>query len=157
MLVVDWDVHHGNGTQEMFYDREEVGFFSIHRHPFYPGSGGRDETGTGRGLGRTLNVPIPVGMSRSAYLQQFRAALEGFADRIRPEIIVLSTGFDAHAEDPIGHLGLETEDFAAMLATIKGIAAVHSKHRIVSVLEGGYNPPILAGCVSEHLLDLSQQ
>lgn len=154
VLIVDWDVHHGNGTQEMFYDRPEVGFFSIHRHPFYPGTGGRDETGSRDGLGATRNVPLAFGTTRTEYLAAFRTQLESFADRIKPELILLSAGFDAHAEDPVGSLGLETEDFRTMTEVVLGVAANHAQGRLVSVLEGGYNIPILAGCVAEHLESL---
>ena len=151
VLIIDWDVHHGNGTQEMFYDNPKVGFFSIHRYPFYPGSGSRSETGTNAGLGFTKNVPITFGTSNHEYLAEFRSSLEAFADQIKPELILLSAGFDAHAEDPVGNLGLEIEDFVEMTRVVLEVAEVHSNNRFVSVLEGGYNAPILAGCVAAHL------
>jgi len=154
VLIIDWDVHHGNGTQEMFYDNPRVGFFSIHRHPFYPGTGDRTETGTGRGHGMTMNVPLKFGTTRNDYLNAFRTNLERFADQIKPELILLSAGFDAHAQDPVGSLGLETEDFHEMTQVVLSIAANYTNGSIVSVLEGGYNASILAGCVSEHLEDL---
>ena len=156
ILIVDWDVHHGNGTQEMFYDSEQVGFFSIHRHPFYPGSGAADETGTAAGLGTTRNVPVVFGTSRLDYLATFQRQLENFADKIKPELILISAGFDAHAEDPVGDLGLETEDFVAMTQVLNQLANNHTKGKIVSILEGGYNPSILAGCVSDHILTMEQ-
>ena len=113
-------MHHGNGTQDIFYADPEVQFFSIHRYGqgFYPGSGAADETGTGAGRGRTLNVPLPFGISRKEYLAAFAAGLEKAADAIKPELILLSAGFDAHAADPIGSLGLEVEDFADMTKMI---------------------------------------
>ena len=151
VLIVDWDVHHGNGTQEMFYDDPAVAFFSMHRYPFYPGSGSATETGTGRGLGATRNVPLAFGTARAEVLRAFGDALGDFADAVRPELIILSAGFDAHAEDPVGNLGLETEEFAAMARVVLQVAATHAGGRLVSVLEGGYNVPILAGCVAEHL------
>jgi acetoin utilization deacetylase AcuC-like enzyme len=154
ILIVDWDVHHGNGTQEMFYDDPRIGFLSIHRYPFYPGSGAVDETGTGRGLGFTKNVPLAFGTSRKDYLAAFRSALETMADQIRPELVILSAGFDAHAEDPVGNLGLEVEDFEAMTVDVLQVAETHASGRIVSVMEGGYNVPILAGCVAAHLVAL---
>ena len=156
VLIVDWDVHHGNGTQEMFYDSEQVGFFSIHRHPFYPGGGAVDETGTSAGLGKTLNLPVAFGTSREDYLTRFRNQLENFADGFKPELILISAGFDAHAEDPVGNLGLEIEDFVEMTRTLTRLANGHAEGRLVSILEGGYNPSILAGCVSEHLLTMEQ-
>jgi len=151
VLIVDWDVHHGNGTQEMFYDDPRVAFLSIHRHPFYPGSGAADETGTGRGLGMTKNVPITFGTPRAEYRAALRASLETIADRFRPELIILSAGFDAHAEDPVGSLGLEVEDFEEMTRDVLRVAEAHAGGRLMSVLEGGYNVPILAGCVAAHL------
>jgi acetoin utilization deacetylase AcuC-like enzyme len=154
VLIIDFDVHHGNGTQEIFYDSGQVGFFSIHRYPFYPGSGALDETGTGDGLGMTRNVPLPYGIARAEYLAAFRSALETFADHVRPELVIISAGFDAHAEDPVGDLGLEVEDFEVMTRTVVDIAESHAQGRILSVLEGGYNTSILAGCVTAHLNSL---
>jgi len=151
VLIVDFDVHHGNGTQEIFYDSERVGFLSIHRYPFYPGTGAKDETGTGKGLGHTLNIPLPHGTPRASYLAAFRAGLHGMADKIKPELVLISAGFDAHAEDPVGDLGLEVEDFEAITKEIVAVAETQSRGRILSVLEGGYNVPILAGCVAAHL------
>lgn len=151
VLIVDWDVHHGNGTQEIFYDDPRVTFLSIHRWPFYPGTGAADETGTGRGLGATRNVPLPFGVSRGDYRSAFRAALHDVADGSRPELILISAGFDAHAEDPVGSLGLEVEDFVEMTRDVVAVAETHTQGRIVSVLEGGYNVAILADCVAQHL------
>ena len=151
ILVVDWDVHHGNGTQETFYDDPNVAFLSLHRYPFYPGTGARDETGTGRGLGLTRNVPLPFGTPRAEYLAAFRSNLEAMADQVRPELVILSAGFDAHAEDPVGSLGLEVEDFEAMTKDVLAVAEAHAGGRLVSVMEGGYNVSILAGCVAAHL------
>jgi acetoin utilization deacetylase AcuC-like enzyme len=151
VLIVDFDVHHGNGTQEVFYASERVGFLSIHRYPFYPGTGARDETGTGTGLRHTVNIPVPYGTPVSEYHAAFRSDLERLADRIRPELILISAGFDAHAEDPVGDLGLEVEDFEILTREIVAVAETHARGRIVSVLEGGYNIPILAGAVAAHL------
>jgi acetoin utilization deacetylase AcuC-like enzyme len=151
LLIVDFDVHHGNGTQEIFYDSGRIGFLSIHRYPFYPGTGAKDETGTGPGLGLTFNIPVRYGTSREDYHAAFRAGLEHLADRIRPELVIISAGFDAHAEDPVGDLGLEVEDFETLTREIVEVAEAHARGRIVSVLEGGYNVPILAGCVTTHL------
>ena len=151
ILIVDFDVHHGNGTQEVFYESSRVGFLSIHRYPFYPGTGARDETGSGDGLGSVRNIPLPYGTSRPDYHAAFRAGLEKLADRIRPELVIISAGFDAHAEDPVGNLGLEVEDFEVLTREIVSVAETHAHGRIVSVLEGGYNVPILAGSVVAHL------
>ena len=157
VLIVDWDVHHGNGTQEIFYDDPRVGFLSIHRYPFYPGSGAKDETGSGRGLGSTRNVPLPFGIARPDYLSAFRSALHEMADRIRPELVIVSAGFDAHAEDPVGSLGLEEEDFVAMTRDVVEVAGTHAQGRLVSVLEGGYNVSRLVGCVTAHLETLIEE
>jgi acetoin utilization deacetylase AcuC-like enzyme len=154
ILIVDWDVHHGNGTQDIFYADGGVQFFSIHRYPFYPGTGGAGETGTGRGLGHTLNVPIRYGTSRHDYRSAFTFALEKAADAIKPELVLLSAGFDAHAADPIGSLGLEVEDFAEMTKGILDVARTHAGGRLVSCLEGGYDLEALAASVQAHLEEL---
>jgi acetoin utilization deacetylase AcuC-like enzyme len=151
VLIVDWDVHHGNGTQDIFYADGRVGFFSIHRWPFYPGTGASDETGTGTGLGMTRNVPVPFGTSRDAYRDAFRDGLEEIAARIKPQLVLVSAGFDAHREDPIGSLGLEVEDFGVLTNDVLDVASVHSGGRVVSLLEGGYNVERLAESVALHL------
>ncbi|HVW01445.1 MAG TPA: histone deacetylase, partial [Planctomycetaceae bacterium] len=109
VLIVDWDVHHGNGTQDLFYESDQIWFYSVHRYPFYPGTGAAQETGTGRGLGATFNLPLPFGILRNEFRDQFAQMLTTAADRCRPELVLLSAGFDAHRADPIGSLGLETE------------------------------------------------
>ncbi len=154
VLVVDWDVHHGNGTQDMFYDSERIGFFSSHRWPFYPGTGSADETGTGAGLGTTRNLPFAFGTPRHEFLDRFKSELEQFAARQRPQLVLVSAGFDAHRTDPVGSLGLEVEDFAVLTQMVRDVAAVHAGGRVVSLLEGGYNPPVLAECVELHLRGL---
>jgi acetoin utilization deacetylase AcuC-like enzyme len=154
VLVVDWDVHHGNGTQDIFYEDSQVGFFSSHRFPFYPGTGRRQETGSGDGLGTTFNLPVEFGTSRREFLKSFGALLSVAADRMQPELVVISAGFDAHAEDPVGSLGLETEDFIELTKLVQDVANVHAQGRIVSVLEGGYNVVRLAECAGVHLQTL---
>jgi acetoin utilization deacetylase AcuC-like enzyme len=153
ILIVDWDVHHGNGTQDIFYDNPEVMFFSIHRYGqgFYPGTGAAEETGTGRGLGYTLNAPIRFGTPRPDYHARFTAALEKAADKIKPEVVLVSAGFDAHARDPIGSLGLEVEDFTTLSQQVLEVARTHAGGRVVSCLEGGYNLDALAESVQAHL------
>lgn len=154
VLIVDWDVHHGNGTQDAFWTDSQVGFLSIHRWPFYPGSGSRDETGSGKGLGWTVNLPTEFGTPRERFVASFRNAVESFADRVRPQLVIVSAGFDAHRDDPIGSLGLETEDFAELTRIMLDVANTHSEGRILSVLEGGYNTSALAGSVELHLREL---
>jgi acetoin utilization deacetylase AcuC-like enzyme len=154
VLIVDWDVHHGNGTQDIFYADPTVFFYSIHRYPFYPGTGSREETGTGPGLGYTLNVPLPFGVSRKEYQDAFTAALATAADKSKPQLVLISAGFDAHAEDPIGSLGLHTEDFRELTRAVLDVARTHAGGRIVSCLEGGYNTRRLAESLAAHLQEL---
>jgi len=153
-LIVDWDIHHGNGTQATFWEDPQVGFLSIHRWPFYPGTGDEDETGSGPGLGYTVNLPVEFGTSRKDYLALFTGALSKFADRLKPQLVLLSAGFDAHRLDPIGNLGLETEDFASLTQAVLDVAAAHAGGRLVSVLEGGYNPATNADCIALHLSEM---
>jgi acetoin utilization deacetylase AcuC-like enzyme len=154
VLIVDFDVHHGNGTQAIFWEDSRVGFYSMHRYPFYPGTGDFDEQGEGKGRGMTLNLPVEFGTSRSDIQEAFAARLQAFADHIRPQLVLVSAGFDAHHTDPIGSLGLEAVDFSTFTDRILEVADTHAGGRIVSVLEGGYNPPALAQSVEEHLTHL---
>jgi len=151
VLIVDWDVHHGNGTQNAFWEDGQVAFLSIHRYPFYPGSGAADETGHGKGLGTKLNLPIKFGTSRADFLSAFEGGLAKLADKIRPQLVLISAGFDAHRADPIGSLGLEADDFAVLTNLVVDVAATHAGGRLVSVLEGGYHPRMLAESVAMHL------
>jgi acetoin utilization deacetylase AcuC-like enzyme len=153
ILIVDWDVHHGNGTQDIFYENPEVMFFSIHRYGdgFYPGTGADNETGRGKGQGYTLNAPIRFGTSRKDYHARFTAALQKAADKIKPELVLISAGFDAHVKDPIGSLDLEVEDFVTLTQEVLGVAKTHARGRLVSCLEGGYHLEALAESVQAHL------
>ena len=123
----------------------------MHRYPFWPGSGEKDATGEGPGLGLTRNLPIAYGTDRKSITAAFEYRLEGFADKVKPELVLISAGFDAHRNDPVGDLGLEVDDFVTFTQVVKQIADTWSEGRIVSLLEGGYNPPILAESVSAHL------
>ena len=154
VLIVDWDVHHGNGTQAIFWQDPQVGYFSIHRWPFYPGTGAADETGSGPGLGTTVNLPVELGISRKDYIELFVQALGRFADKFKPDLLLVSAGFDSHRADPIGSLGLESEDFQVLTHTVLEAARVHCQGRAVSVLEGGYNPDALSESVEIHLRQL---
>jgi len=156
VLIVDWDVHHGNGTQDIFYEDPEIVFYSIHRYGngFYPGTGAENETGQGRGLGYTFNAPVRFGTSRKDYHSRFSSALERAADKIKPELVMVSAGFDAHARDPIGSLGLEVDDFATLTRQVLGVAKTHARGRVVSCLEGGYDLTALAESVKAHLEEL---
>ena len=154
VLIVDWDVHHGNGTQDTFYESEIVYFMSIHRYPFYPGTGAAHETGTRQGLATKFNLPVHFGTPRHSYLEAFHTTLEQAATRARPDLVLISAGFDAHAADPIGSLGLETEDFAPLTKLVRQVADQHCQGRLVSLLEGGYNVSALAESVACHLESL---
>jgi acetoin utilization deacetylase AcuC-like enzyme len=151
VLIIDWDVHHGNGTQDLFYDRNDVSFLSIHRYPFYPGTGAEDETGTGRGLGATWNVPIARGTPREQYFARFERTLHRAAEKCQPQLVLVSAGFDAHRLDPIGSLDLETEDFVRLSNLVLDVAETWCQGRLVSLLEGGYHLQALADGVAVHL------
>jgi acetoin utilization deacetylase AcuC-like enzyme len=156
VLIVDWDVHHGNGTQDIFYEDPEVLFYSIHRYGggFYPGTGAASETGRGKGLGYTFNVPVRFGTPRKEYHDRFKKALDEAAGKIKPELVLVSAGFDAHAQDPIGSLGLEVEDFAVLTREVIAVAKTHAGGRLVSCLEGGYHLEALAVSVEAHVKEL---
>ena len=151
VLIVDWDVHHGNGTQDIFYENEQVGFLSVHRYPFYPGTGAADETGSGPGLGTKFNLPLAFGVRRREYLTQFSSLLETAARRCQPDLILISAGFDAHARDPIGSLGLESEDFTTLTQIVGEIAQEYCEGRLVSLLEGGYDLTALTESLECHM------
>lgn len=150
VLIVDWDVHHGNGTQDLFYGDSQVVFFSSHRFPFWPGSGGKDETGTGAGLGATFNLPLPYGTKPVDFRKAFEAMLFDAVRKARPQLILLSAGFDAHRDDPVGDLGLGNEDFDLLTTLICEVADRECGGKLVSLLEGGYNVDRLAECVEIH-------
>jgi acetoin utilization deacetylase AcuC-like enzyme len=156
ILIVDWDVHHGNGTQDIFFETPETVFFSIHRYGggFYPGTGAENETGRGKGLGHVMNAPIRYGTSRKDFLARFRNVLEKAADKIKPDLVLVSAGFDAHRLDPVGDLGLETEDYVALTKEVLSVAKTHAHGRVVSCLEGGYHLDALAESVQAHLEQL---
>jgi acetoin utilization deacetylase AcuC-like enzyme len=156
ILIVDWDVHHGNGTQDIFYEDPQVVFYSIHRYGngFYPGTGAENETGRGKGLGHIVNAAIRFGTPRKDYRSKFTDRLGKAADKIKPELVLVSAGFDAHAKDPIGSLGLEVEDFQTLSRQVLDVANTHAGGRLVSCLEGGYNLEVLAESVQAHLEEL---
>ncbi|MEX2295592.1 MAG: histone deacetylase [Gemmatimonadota bacterium] len=140
VAIVDWDVHHGNGTQDIFYEDPSVFYLSLHQWPFYPGTGGEDERGARRGRGTTLNVPIGAGTSREVYAEAFAGALQEAERSFTPDFILISAGFDALAGDPLGGLLLEPEDFHAFARSVMGWAGRGCAGRVLALLEGGYEP-----------------
>ncbi len=140
VLVADFDVHHGNGTQEMFWSDASVAYLSVHRYPFYPGTGGLDETGSGPGLGLTVNVPRGAGAGDEVYAGGFESALDGLLRRFRPDLVVVSAGFDAHRRDPLGGMDLSEEGYDRLTRALAAAADTFASGRLVSVLEGGYDP-----------------
>jgi acetoin utilization deacetylase AcuC-like enzyme len=151
VLIIDWDVHHGNGTQEIFWADDTVFYFSTHQSPHYPGTGARNETGDGAGMGFTLNIPLRAGTSANAHREAFLAALKTIESQIHPDLIIISAGFDSHRDDPLGNLLLEDSDFAEMTKDVLRLAETHARGRVISLLEGGYNLNLLGGSVRSHL------
>ncbi len=139
VLIVDWDVHHGNGTQHMFESDAGVLFFSTHQFPFFPGTGAVEEAGTGEGRGFTINVPLPAGRRDDDYNAIFEELLAPVAESFRPELVLVSAGFDAHRDDPLGGMALSDRGFATLCATARRIAETHAGGKLVLVLEGGYD------------------
>lgn len=154
VMIVDWDVHHGNGTQHTFYDDPTVLFFSMHQYPHYPGTGRATETGEGKGKGLTINVPLSGGQGDDEYREIFQKVLVPAAETFQPECIVISAGFDAHRDDPLASMALTEQGYADMTTIVSKIAKSFAGGRIVSCLEGGYHLKALAGSVEQHLLAL---
>ena len=155
VMIIDYDVHHGNGTQEMFYDDPRVLYFSLHQAPFYPGTGLAEERGEGEGEGTTINVPLPAGTGFETYEPIFRQIMAPAADRFRPQLILVSAGFDAHWKDMQSGTSLlapgmylSTAGFARLNQIIIEIANAQCDGRLIMVLEGGYNAEATAGCVA---------
>jgi acetoin utilization deacetylase AcuC-like enzyme len=156
IAIIDWDVHHGNGTQGIFFEDPSVFFFSMHQYPWYPGTGSAGETGRGRGLGFTLNAPVRAETAAREQRKMFQAHLEKIAKHFRPDLIMISAGFDAHASDPLGQLKLEDEDFAAMTLLVKNWAKDVCGGKIVAALEGGYNLKTLGETVRGFVAELNK-
>lgn len=148
VMIIDYDVHHGNGIQDIFYSDPRVLYFSTHQAPFYPGTGASNETGEGAGAGTTINVPLPAGTGFETFEPVFRQVLLPAADRFNPQLILVSAGFDAHWNDPLGSLRLSTAGFARLTEIIINMAKVLCNGRVVMVQEGGYSLDAMAGCVA---------
>jgi acetoin utilization deacetylase AcuC-like enzyme len=151
VLIVDWDVHHGNGTQDIFYPDPSVLFFSTHQWPLYPGTGRADETGEGAGKGTTMNFPFPAGSGRKEIMGAVENSLIPAADRFRPNLVLISAGFDSRIGDPLGGFTLTDKDFADLTRRVMEIADRHCSGRMVSLLEGGYNLQGLASAAAAHV------
>lgn len=151
VAVLDWDVHHGNGTQGIFFDDPSVFFFSMHQYPWYPGTGSAGETGYGRGRGFTKNVPVRARTRADEQTRMFEAAVEEIAGGFQPDLIFISAGFDAHLTDPLGQLLLEDDDYVRMTRAVRQWADSVCRGRIVSALEGGYNLNTLGQTVAGHV------
>src|SRR4029079_3314701 len=139
ILIADWDVHHGNGTQEVFWSDGSVLFFDVHQHPWYPGTGSPDEQGDGKGRGLIVHNPFPAGSGGKEILTAFRERLVPAAQRFKPQLVMISAGFDSRAGDPLGKFTLSDQDFGELTEIVLGIAREHAGGRLVSVLEGGYS------------------
>ncbi|HEX3746414.1 MAG TPA: histone deacetylase [Bryobacteraceae bacterium] len=151
VLIVDWDVHHGNGTQDIFYADPSVFFFSTHQWPLYPGTGRADETGEGAGTGATMNFPFPAGSGRAEILGAVENSLMPAAERFRPDLVLISAGFDSRIGDLLGNFTLTDQDFSDLTLRVMELAARHAGGRVVSLLEGGYSLPGLASAAAAHV------
>jgi acetoin utilization deacetylase AcuC-like enzyme len=155
VLIVDFDVHHGNGTQDVFYSDPSVLFFSTHQYPFYPGTGAADEVGDETGYGTTINVPFPAHVGDAGYLEAFRRVLAPAARRFRPQLIILSAGYDAHWLDPLASMQMSVTGYGALVNELLALADEVCGGRLVAVLEGGYNLDVLSHSVLTTLRLLS--
>jgi len=148
VMIIDYDVHHGNGTQDIFYTDPRVLYFSVHQAPFYPGTGHSDERGEGAGLDTTINVPLPATVGYEVYEPVFRQVMAHAADRFDPQLILVSAGFDAHWNDPLGQMNLSTAGFAQLTKIIIDLAQTLCNGRLVMVQEGGYNLDVMGSAVA---------
>ncbi|MCX6144559.1 MAG: histone deacetylase [Ignavibacteriales bacterium] len=151
VAIVDWDVHHGNGTQQIFYEDESVLYISLHQYPYYPGTGSTGERGAGLGEGFTVNCPMGAGSVEKDYLDAFQTHIHPALHSFQPELLFISAGFDAHKDDPLAGINLTEDSFAKMTNLLLEVTGEYCKGRIVSVLEGGYNLQALARSVTAHL------
>jgi acetoin utilization deacetylase AcuC-like enzyme len=147
IFIVDWDVHHGNGTQDAFYDTDRVLFASVHQWPLYPGTGAASERGGGRGEGYTINLPLAAGAGDQDYGELFDQVIVPAAAAFQPQLVLVSAGFDAHARDPLGGMRLTERGFGDLARRVVAIADEQAEGRFVAVLEGGYDPTALAASV----------
>lgn len=154
VLIVDFDVHHGNGTQDIFYDDPSVFYYSLHQFPWYPGTGGADERGIREGEGYTLNLPVRALTPVESYLRMFNQGLEKAMSKLSPDLVIISAGFDAHETDPLGQLTLNDQSYAEITRRLREAANATAKGRLISCLEGGYNLHTLGSTVLAHVSQL---
>ena len=154
IFIFDWDVHHGNGTQHSFYNDPSVYYASAHQHPFYPGSGAEEETGTGEGLGTTLNLPMDAYSDDEDYIAAVENRLISEIQRYNPDLIIISAGFDAHKNDPLAQVQLTTDFFGKMTQMLMEVAEDVCDGRLLSMLEGGYDYDALSDSVQLHIQTL---
>ena len=157
ILIMDWDVHHGNGTQAAFYDDPSVLFISTHQYPYYPGTGALNEVGVNAGEGYTINVPLPAGCADAEYMQVFQDVVVPAVEKFAPEWILVSAGFDPHRRDPLGGMGVSEKGFAAMARLLLQLADRYSGEKIAFLLEGGYDLAALRNSVAAVLEALQQR
>ena len=155
VFIFDFDVHHGNGTQSLFEERDDVFYASTHRFPFYPGTGAATEIGEGAGRGFTRNLPLTAGSGDAAILHAVEDSIVEVIDEYRPDVLLLSSGFDAHRRDPLGGMKVSEQAFGELTRRMMEAASRHSEGRVLSLLEGGYDPEGLSASVAEHVLALS--
>ncbi|MEK9628047.1 MAG: histone deacetylase [Nitrospinota bacterium] len=151
ILIFDWDVHHGNGTQHSFYNNSSIFYSSTHQYPFYPGTGGNDETGSGDGLGSNLNMPMRAYSEDSDYLEAIENRLVPAIQKFNPDLIIISAGFDAHVNDPLAQIELSTECYGKMTQQLLKVAQDVCGGKILSMLEGGYDYSALSDSVQLHV------
>jgi acetoin utilization deacetylase AcuC-like enzyme len=156
VVIVDWDVHHGNGTQEIFYEDRSVFYFSTHLFPWYPGTGYTEEKGAGAGAGSTMNCPFWAGAGINEMRPAFTERLVPAMEKFKPELVLVSAGFDGHEEDPLGRLKLTDAGFVELTQIVLNIARQHAEGRLVSLLEGGYNLETLGRTVAGHIRALTE-
>lgn len=157
VFILDWDVHHGNGTQHLFESREDIYYASLHRYPFYPGTGAAQERGVGPGEGCTRNVPLPAGTGDTHWLREFDRVIVPEIDRYRPNAVLISAGFDAHRRDPLGGMELTEQAYGEMTQRLVALADRHADGRLLSLLEGGYDMEGLARSVQQHVAAMSEE
>lgn len=156
IAIVDWDVHHGNGTQHIFWREPDIFFASLHQHPLWPGSGLASEEGDGMGLGATLNVPLAPGTSEREYLAVFKERVLSRVEDFEPDVLLISAGFDSHRDDPIADQSLTEAGYATLTRWMKDVADKCCNGRLISALEGGYNLNALLSSVATHVKTLSE-